>query len=38
MRSALTRSNNPQRAGRTFAMAEMGSFINGRGFPVDIFV
>jgi 3-hydroxy-9,10-secoandrosta-1,3,5(10)-triene-9,17-dione monooxygenase len=30
--------NNPQRAGRTFAMAEMGSFINDRGFPVDVFV
>ena len=30
--------NNPQRAGRTFAMAEMGSFIGERGFPADIFV
>jgi 3-hydroxy-9,10-secoandrosta-1,3,5(10)-triene-9,17-dione monooxygenase len=30
--------NNPQRAGRTFALAEMGGFINDRGFPVDIFV
>jgi len=30
--------NNPQRAGRTFAMAEMGSFITERGFPADIFV
>jgi 3-hydroxy-9,10-secoandrosta-1,3,5(10)-triene-9,17-dione monooxygenase len=30
--------NNPQRAGRTFAMADMGSFINDRGFPVDVFV
>jgi len=30
--------NNPQRAGRTFAIAEMGSFINDRGFPADIFV
>ncbi|MGA8566674.1 MAG: 3-hydroxy-9,10-secoandrosta-1,3,5(10)-triene-9,17-dione monooxygenase oxygenase subunit [Candidatus Binataceae bacterium] len=30
--------NNPQRAGRTFAMAEMGSFINERGFPADIFI
>lgn len=30
--------NNAQRAGRTFAMAELGSFINDRGFPVDIFV
>jgi 3-hydroxy-9,10-secoandrosta-1,3,5(10)-triene-9,17-dione monooxygenase len=30
--------NNPQRAGRTFAMAEMGSFTNDRGMPIDIFV
>jgi 3-hydroxy-9,10-secoandrosta-1,3,5(10)-triene-9,17-dione monooxygenase len=30
--------NNPQRAGRTFAMAEMDSFINERSFPADIFV
>ncbi len=30
--------NNPQRAGRTFALAEMGNFINERGFPADIFV
>jgi 3-hydroxy-9,10-secoandrosta-1,3,5(10)-triene-9,17-dione monooxygenase len=30
--------NNPQRAGRTFALAEMGSFINERGLPADIFV
>ena len=30
--------NNPQRAGRTFAMADMGSFVNDRGFPADIFV
>jgi len=30
--------NNPQRAGRTFAMADMGSFIDERGFPADIFV
>jgi 3-hydroxy-9,10-secoandrosta-1,3,5(10)-triene-9,17-dione monooxygenase len=30
--------NNPQRASRTFAMAEMGIFINDRGLPIDIFV
>jgi 3-hydroxy-9,10-secoandrosta-1,3,5(10)-triene-9,17-dione monooxygenase len=30
--------NNPQRAGRTFALAEMGGFINEHGFPADIFV
>ena len=30
--------NNPQRASRTFAMAALGSFINDRGFPIDIFV
>jgi 3-hydroxy-9,10-secoandrosta-1,3,5(10)-triene-9,17-dione monooxygenase len=30
--------NNPQRASRTFAMAEMGNFTNDRGFPIDIFV
>jgi 3-hydroxy-9,10-secoandrosta-1,3,5(10)-triene-9,17-dione monooxygenase len=30
--------NNPQRAGRTFAMADMGRFINERGLPLDIFV
>ena len=30
--------NNPQRAGRTFALAELGNFINERGLPADIFV
>jgi 3-hydroxy-9,10-secoandrosta-1,3,5(10)-triene-9,17-dione monooxygenase len=30
--------NNPRRAGQTFAIAEMGSFLNERRFPADIFV
>jgi hypothetical protein len=35
---ALRRSHLRAGASRTFAMAEMGSFINERGFPADIFV